>query len=413
MKFNLNFKANSLTNAIYLSLIISIFCGCLVLISYYINSLIDKMELGSELIKRNESAFLYFLNNHDELLDGKTVEKDLFGDGIISQSEVKKWGFYQVLICKTIFKKDTITKSALIGQKEIADERLALYLTNYDRTLRVSGKSKLIGKLLLPNSKIEYFTINNKIKNNVIVSGEKLESEKRLPQLNDMGEVNIEGLKKINPNLLKEGDVFVNSFDKETLLLDLNGLSELPKVSLKGNIILTSNSPVTLTNGMELNDVLVLAPKVLIKEGFKGNLQIVAQHEVELEENVSLSYPSSLYLKNQEDSIQVRIGKNSYLSGGLVVDGNTYLGSLKRKVWVDENAKIVGDLFCNGSLSLQGRVFGSVYTNRFFLETSSSKYENVILNGTINRDSLNEAFVRLPLFPQEEKSITYSIIKNF
>ena len=60
-----NIKASSLVNAIFICVIISIFCGCLVLISHYQNILNNQLNEQENTIYRNNSAFSYFINKID------------------------------------------------------------------------------------------------------------------------------------------------------------------------------------------------------------------------------------------------------------------------------------------------------------------------------------------------------------
>jgi len=74
---------------------------------------------------------------------------------------------------------------------------------------------------------------------------------------------------------------------------------------------------------------------------------------------------------------------------------------------------VYGTVYCFGRTQLQGSVFGTVYTDRFFLNTESSNYENVILNGAINRDSLPKEFIVLPLFNDPNYKENYDLVKEF
>ena len=405
-------KASSLTNAIFICLIISIFCGCLVLISHFQKILNTKLELNNHLISRNNSSFNYFLNTIESFPFNTIQETDIFDDGIISFAEKKNWGFYDILVCKTVFKTDTITKMALIGKKSRGKNRLALYTTDYDKPLKLSGKTKILGNIKVPFGRTEQAYINGHEGNSVQIKGTQLKAEDRLPKIDKDISITTFGYKDIPFNTIKE-TTFINAFDKETQIINLNGIRDLSDITIKGNIILTSNGEIEINNSSSLSDVLIMAPSVVVKSGFKGSIQIMAQENVTIEENVSLLYPSSIYVKNDVDSVNVTIQKGTKIIGGIVVDGNTYNGSLKRKLTIEENTNVIGNVYCYGSTQLQGDIIGSVYSDRFFLKTTSSNYENVILNATINRDSLPEHFIELPLFRNNVDEKKYEIIKTF
>ena len=130
-----NFKASSLVNAVFICLIISVFSGCLVLLSHYQNMLNNQLYMHEDLLSRNVSSFNYLLNNVESLNYNKVKKIDVFEDNIFSYLEKKNWGFYDIIISKTIFKKDTISKTAMIGKVNIKEDNLALYVTDDDKPL--------------------------------------------------------------------------------------------------------------------------------------------------------------------------------------------------------------------------------------------------------------------------------------
>ena len=412
MKIKAHYKASSLSNAIFLCLIISIVCGSLVLISHYQNVLNDKLEMSNHLISRNDSAFNHYMNNLETLAFNEETSLDVFDDGIYSFAEKKNWGFYDILIIKTIFKNDTISKIALVGEKKNDNDNLVLYATDYDKPLKLSGKTTIYGNQKVPNGKTEQAYINNQIGNDVVIRGKQRKSEDRLPKIDKTINMNIGNYEVVSIGSIEE-DVFINGFEKETKVVDLNGVANLGDVTYKGNLILTSKRPIEIEATAILNDVLLIAPKVTIDSGFMGNIQIMAKEEVVVNEKAMLMYPSSIYVKNDIDSVSVNIKKGSKLAGGIVIDGNTYQGALRRKLTIGKEATVIGDVYCYGNTQVEGEIIGSIHSDRFFLKTKSSSYENVILNAIINRDSLPKDFVGLPLFENKGNKKEYVSIKTF
>lgn len=405
-------KASSLMNAVFICLIISIFCGCLVLIAHYQNLLNQKLYLQEDLIGRNNGAFNYYLNNTDALDIGDIKELDVFDDGIKSFVEKKSWGFYEILISKTIFSKDTLTKIALIGRTSDSKNPIAIFVTNYDKPLKLSGTAKISGLMKIPYGKTEQAYLNGSIGNAIQIIGQQLKSESTLPKLDNTIVSDSYNYETVLLENIKDGSL-INNFDKETIILNLDGVDVLNDIVCKGNIIIKSNSRLAINETATLNDILIVAPEVIFNTGFRGNVQVIAEKVVKLEDNVHLKYPSSIYVKNDLDSVTVTINKNCILVGGIVIEGTTYIGSLKRKLIIDKEAKVVGTIYNFGQTQMQGELIGTIFTDRFFLKTESSNYENVIFNGTINRDSLPKDFIELPLFEGHGKTSSHAIIKEF
>ena len=408
-----NLKASSLINAIFICLIISVFCGSLVLISHYQNILNIQLDMREGLISRNESSFNHFINNADLVPYNEIQELDVFEDNIHSYFEKKNWGFYDVFICKTIFKNDTISKITLVGQKQSAKNNLALYVTNYDKPLKLSGNTKILGQIKVPNGRTELAYINGQKGNTIELRGPLLKSKDKLPKIDKDILIDDSGFISISINTFEKEMVLVNGFDKTTKVIDLTNISRLKDIVLKGNIVIVSKGELEIDNTAKLHDILVIAPKIHIMSGFIGNIQIIAKESVTIDKNVKLLYPSSIYSKNDNAPITVNICEDSIIIGGVVLDGDTYNGALSRRLTIDEGATVIGNVYCYGSTQLQGKVIGSVYTDRFFLKTKSSNYENVILNGTINRVGLPKNFIELPLFKNDFNEKQYAVIKEF
>jgi hypothetical protein len=407
-----SFKASSLTKAVFLCLIISIFCGCLVMLSYYQNVLLQRFDLEEKLMRRNTAAFNYLIKNSDELDYGVSNNIDVLEDGYVSVVEKKQWGFYDIFLCKTGFGTDTISKINLMGFNSYKSNKLALYVTDYDIPVKFSGKIEISGDVKIPNGKYEQTYINGKKGNNVKIKGKQLKSERKLPKVDKSIVVDLKKGLTIDLQNENQTNVFTNSFHQKTKIINMDE-TFLPKgFSCKGNFILNSNSTIAIDSSFKLNDVIVNAEKIIVKSGFKGNVQIVAGNEVVIEDNVMLYYPSSVYVKNDIDTTSVFIGINSKLAGGVVITGNLQSASSTRKLLISQGAKVIGDVYCFGSTELKGAIIGTLYSDRLFLKTKSSKYENTLLNTIINRNRLPNHFVGLPLFEEHNKEGSYEVIKR-
>ncbi len=411
IKTKLFVKGSSLTNAIFICIIVAVFSGCLVLVSHYHNLLNKQLQTRIGVINNNQSSFNYLLSNAKNVQYNKTEVLDVFEDGIPSLIEKKNWGFYDVLVCKTIFKNDTISKVALVGNGHRENNKLALFVTDYDKPLKLSGTTQIWGDLKIPNGKYGQAYVNGQKGNSIKFTGKQTKSQDKLPKIDKTLEFNISRFQHESINSYGEYGLYVNSFSQDTKVIDLDKTTFPQGVTCKGNYILYSKNQLELPASYKLHDVIVMAPKVKVMSGFKGNIQIVAEKEIDIDENVSLLYPSSIYVKNDIDSVLVTIQKGSKIAGGIVVDGNTQKASLHRKISIQEDATVIGDVYCYGSTELKGKIIGTLYTDKFHLVTNAAKYENVILNSTITKKELPEDFIGLPLFNTNSKEDSYEIIK--
>ncbi|MFH6996253.1 hypothetical protein ACHRWY_27650, partial [Flavobacterium sp. FlaQc-48] len=99
--------------------------------------------------------------------------------------------------------------------------------------------------------------------------------------------------------------------------------SSLGNLIFKGNFILRSEDSIRVKKNTVLEDVILIAPKITFEEGFKGTVQAFASKGIELEEKVTLKYPSVICVYNESpDESKIKIKKGCYITGAVVLFGN-------------------------------------------------------------------------------------------
>ena len=80
----------------------------------------------------------------------------------------------------------------------------------------------------------------------------------------------------------------------------------------------------------------------------------------------------------------------------ILIDGST---ALKREtdIFVNTEAQVKGQVYCQGYLELQGTIEGTVYTNYFLTKASGSRYINHIYDGRIIANSESIQYAGLPI----------------
>lgn len=403
-------KASSLTNTIFVCLIISIFCSCLVLVAHYSKVINDYLELQEDLVLHNESALYYALQTLEQYNYGSEHEINVLDSEIKTVVTRKDWGFYHILTCKSMFKNDTIIKSVLVGA-DSQNNNLSLYVTNYDIPIKVGGKTSIVGDKKVPLGTFANAHISQD--RELLNKGRTMPSNERLPSLAREIKPWMDDNVLLDVNFEKDITIF-NEFDQPTKTLNLDRVPVLEDITLKGNIIVRSNTNLTIKNTAHLEDIILITNKKLtIEEGFKGSMQIIANEDIDINPKVTLQYPSSIYIKNDVDSIQVKISKHSKLLGGIVISGDSYEGSLKRHLIMEDDAMVVGSIYNYGYTQLKGTVIGEVYTDRLYNESNDTNSENTIINAVVDHDSLPKNFIKLPLFNSKDLINKYHVIKTF
>ncbi|EZH73945.1 hypothetical protein ATO12_13765 [Aquimarina atlantica] len=404
-------KAGSIAYAILICIVVGIFCYSLLLMSGYAKIHQGMLDAHAELVSNNESAQEYFLAKIEDI-EEKRITVDVFDNGMVSSGRIKPWGFYKVLLTTSVFKKDTIKRAALIGQWQ-KEDALALYLSDASKPLFMVEKAKITGNVFLPKSGIKagYIT-SNAYRDTKFLIGTKRNSKTSLPKIDHIDfAYDIDNARQIRLNEIKDNVVLYNGFSKQTLVIESDTII-VDNKKLSGNIVIKSKDSIYIKKNNVLEDIIIEAPKVAFESGFVGNVQVLAEKVVGLEENVVLKYPSGILMNTGNvDKREVVIGKKSKILGGVVI--NDINRGLDKIITVEEDAEVIGDIYCSGKLQLKGNVIGTVYTSNFYLRTEASAYDNYILNGTIDRKSLPDEFVRIPLFKNKSEYFKpYAIIKQ-
>ncbi|WP_299903225.1 hypothetical protein [uncultured Aquimarina sp.] len=406
-------KAGSLLYAIYVCLIIAILSGGLIYIFTINKTLATRQSVKEQLIDRCDSCFNYFLINGKSFDKTETQKIDLFEDGLVCEFTKERWGMYATLMGKAIFKKDTVEKKYIIG--EVTNKEIkALYLSDFGEELKISGTTLIKGNVVLPKKRYKVVNIlGNQQANNPKLEGVIGVSSKNLPKIispklqypNDIVEITL--------SKLKENQPVYRGFQKSTAVVYLDKGESLDRVNIKGNFILKSRDTIHIDDTTKIEDVIIQAPKVVVEEGFEGSIQIYAEKGVEVESNVKLLYPSCIVIESstRDYEKEINIGEDVEIYGGIVINGSSFREKQNNFLVLNENSLVVGDVYCNGIMELKGSVLGSVYTHKLQLKTKSSKYADVILNGTIDALGIPNNFVRLPLFGSIEGN-RFERVKN-
>lgn len=400
-------KAHSLLYAVYVCLIIAILCGCLIMLSNLYNQLNLYYITHEALYIKNQSAVNYVLGNNVALEEDSIVEKET---GITSTFQVKQYGLLPILLTQTYVSNDTVSSAHFIGQKD--NRNTALYVSNFSKPLNVSGKVIVKGNAFLPSERLKEIYIDNK-PNEVNFEGSKEISNINLPEIsisiknvynNSIPSTSLNQVEKRNDS------IYVNSFFNETIKIKLQ-TTNLENILMKGNFILSSNDSIFIRKNNVLEDVVIIAPKVGIEEGFKGNIQVFARESITVEQDVVLNYPSVLCVhSDREQKTFLNIDENVQVYGLVILFGNKLMQMDKNNMNIKEKGTIIGNVYCSGTLGLRSNVYGGVYAAKIQHKTNSSTYVNCIADIEINLVKKPKFFRDISIFNTINSQ--YEIIKK-
>lgn len=405
-------RAGILPTVLMISMVWILLCSALISVNYYRNLLFRKHQVQNQLMANAASA-LEILKSDIDLPMDIAISDDLYGYGQDSIF-LRKWGLFDIGIVEAFRGHHYQRLAAMSGAYTDSVSQFTLYLTDENQPLLLAGNTHIKGKCALPVAGIRTVNIEGKGFSGQVPDGTHiLKSNKRLPIYPVLPALSTHFWEK------KEASVFQNPV--------VRPISELPsllnhsffdpvriftsaesyelKGSLAGNILLHSDRTIVISASARLKNVIIAARKVIIREGFRGQLQIFAQDTLIMEQDVFLRYPSTLCIQPIQAGL-MEIGPFSTIEGVLATNSkvdNTYLG--EPKLFVHENAQVWGQVYCNGLAEWRGKLSGSLMCRRFSLLTPSAFYENHLLDADLNVDRRPVSFLTSPSLSSEKRNV--------
>ena len=404
-------RAGSLFFVILLSTIIGVISVFLLLIYYYqSNQLIEYNHSKTVSINAKSGINLVFAwkDNHPLKLD-TTI--DLFGKGKDSvRIRIHNWGLYSIGIVKAIDKKWQDQKIFLYGSALPSSMDAALYLSDLDRPLTISGATEIRGNAIVPASSIRSGYLEGKsYGHDTLVYGKQLKSSRHLPPVQETWlNPYFTILFRKDSSIIKKhpypyqftADLISRSFLDSTLWIVSKKSISLENMHLTGNICIYSSKEITVDSTTNLDQVILIAPSIFIKGHFNGSLQAFAADSLKTGNNCNFYYPSALILL--KDSINkeqptLQLGKESQLKG-LILSYCKKQDINLTSIYIGKSSSIEGVIYCNGYLQFSGKLSGELLTDHFLYKSSSTIYENYLIDASLNRAKLNSHYLCSGLF---------------
>jgi hypothetical protein len=401
--------ASALYIVIVIALFIALLCASLVAAAFFFRQqayqkfrfdrLQDNLVSAANILLAGESSG-----------DG-SVRVDLFKDGRDSvELTAKDWGVYKIGVVRAFDRGDTLTSVFSMASRVDSAGLPALYLADEDRPLSVTGKTKIDGDAFLPKSGLKKAFIDGKGFEGPDnpVSGHLRISDKTLPGLAPAVVATIEEL-FMQPKNLRAVDRLPDSLnrsfrDSVIWIMPARSIGVVEDVNYTGNIILYSDTTLTLDSTAKLNNILVVARAVIIRDGFRGNCQIFARDSVHIGDRCFFSYPSAVGIISGKAFTD---GQNNcfYLGKGSTLQGLFFLsekerGLVRPNIRLAAGCAIEGEVYQPGSVTLTAgvRLRGSMRTGRFMYTSSAFIYENYLVDAQLSSRALSPYYLSSRLF---------------
>ena len=330
---------------------------------------------------------------------GTTTALDIFGDSSIINIEAERWGILRIIKSSAQWRSLHIKRTALYS--ELNNNQTALYLADNNKFLSLVGKCEITGDCRLPSLGIRAGEMDGgTFTGKKMIDGKIYQSANTLPKLSHHILKSLIGYWDksfgVNDSIVPISDLARNpvstvSFNSNTKVIDCGSNVCLQNISLSENIIVIANDTVTITSSANIQDILVFANTIIVGNNVKGAFQLFARNKITIGENCILHYPSFVACYSKQTIAKITIGKNSVVSGGIIIDSTTDKPGSNRLEMTEGN-QITGTVYVNGEVGFAGQIDGSLYCNKFFIDTPRAYYENFLKDAIIDSQSITAKF---------------------
>ncbi len=401
-------KASALYIAIIIAAIVAILSASLIATAYFYRWEQQKNQRWQKLSANLQCGISLSLSSAFSHTDS-LINIDLFGEGTDSLAVKKeKYGIFDYSAVAAFQHEDTLKKAFLIAPDDRQDQ-LAIYLSDEDRPVSVSGTTQITGNVALPKSGIKQAYVEGKPYKGgkKLVNGNIGTSNRTLPELNPE---QLKALEEMLDDTLITQELptedLSNSFFKGTQVLRINAERAIIDNNIRGNIILLCDTVLTISATAKLQDVIVYARGIVVENGFSGSCQLFARDSVITGDKVHFNYPSAIgVVKKRAEKQQSRIvlGKQCVFEG-ILFSYEPERSSLQTLIALGENSIVKGEIYATGLLKMERPVTveGKVSCNRFIIQTSTTLYENYLIDIRIDRPARSKYYLSSGLFDKEE-----------
>jgi hypothetical protein len=405
-------KASALYMVIIIALVIGILCSSLIVTAYFYRLQYQKTFRHEQLQNNVASAVNILLGGTDtSYLAPKTFI--LFNQDADSVSTQRIfWGTIDIGVAKAMIQQDMLYKVFTLANTIDSGKWAVVYLDDNSRPLSLSGATSIVGDTYLSPAGVDQAYVNNQAYtgDKRLIIGVKHNSEKTLPPLSADRLQKLQQLiqqNRKNDQGLLNSDSLSNSFLLPTKIINLGRtVNTLAHIKLSGNIILFSDTILTLDSTVQLNNVIVIAKSITVNSGFHGVCQLFAHDTIGVQQRCRFDYPSALAIMRFDPASILKKGAkislyNNVSFNGCIFTYEQQATTLPSLIHIGQKATVKGVVYSQGYVEFEDKaeIDGSVFTDRFLYQTSFTRYENYVVNTIINEKLLSPYYLTSTLFP--------------
>ena len=411
MIVTIKLKGGALYIAIIISILISVVLTLFIVLAYHniqsiqVQSSVSQLELSLESgFELSKSA--YFVKENQNRWQKLPYNNDSIA--------VKKlqWGCFQLISVNAKNVHHRLNKTGLFGGAATTDT--ALMVSEQNKPIGLAGKIKFLGSCYLPKAGIKTAYIEG-------TSFSDLNALRPFikPAPNTIPSIDESFLKDVTEtqselNLQTDSlidfipDVLNNSFKHKTVVVQ-QGSIVLNSQTLSNNIKLIASNTITIDNTCQLNNVLLIARKIIFKKGFKGIVHAIAKDSIVTEDECEFNYPSSFCAYNStaisssNNTIKgIFFGEKCKFEGSILAVTNRE-SAYKSVIKLNKQSQLIGSAYSSNYCDVQGNIYGTIICSSVLLQTPSAVYENHLLNCLLDPKKYGTHLVVANWFTSKQK----------
>ena len=403
-------NAGALQLVTFITVVIALLLGCFILLVHTQKQFRVKSYLLTDTIQNADKGISFALKNSSTKQDSVAL---LLDNGATVKLKTAFWGTFLKVGVSSKFKNFKFKKTALLGSKQPLKQN-ALYLKEHNKPLVLVGNTKIKGNTFLPKQGVKSGNISGQSYNGHQFVDGVTKTIQQFPKLSFQTRNYIQNIhefynskKDLESFQIKSGSSVSNSFEKPTLFhFSINDIF-LDNIRVQGNLVIQSDSKITISDSAILKDIILIAPKIEIADKVKGTFQAFATEHILVGKDCNLSYPSALvlaknYSKQFEENNIIEIDSGTKLQGNIILLGRKGSKNYNPQIALNTNTIVEGEVYCEQTLELKGKVYGTVFTDAFITRANGSYYQNHLLNAEINSKKLDLEYIGLPITNTEK-----------
>lgn len=405
-------RGGALFNTMLLGVIISIILTSIITIGY-LNSIVYQKQAVEAKVDRLaysglEACMNYTKNQEFEktyaMGKNQTDTLSLF---------YKNWGLYAVVGSQATSNYNTKKIKAsyfrMVGIQPDSLRKSSLYLPDRSKPLMVCGTSKISGDIYISKAGLRPGYVGQISSDSIKIDQAIIKhSNKNMPYCNkDMIVKFIDIVKKSDFKNYNQIPInLFNSFENKTEVYKTDS-AFIKNNILKGNICIIANRYIRISQFAQLENIIIIAPKIIIESGFKGNGQFISSEKFITEDNVQLNYPSTITLisknKNNTDSTYIKIAKRNTISGIISLYSEKNIKNINT-IHIEKFTEIHGEIYCEGTVNTSGKINGHVTCTDFISINSAGIFLGYLLNTELNINLRSKNYISSKIFQRDTNS---------